>query len=350
MTAKLRLSAQRLLGHQGIGTNGASVNLVINQVGQFEHIDVTDRHRIVKRLAVDPVIERYLPVLRQLSRFEFFFDVSHLGALKDRRGDVLTKLLGGPPEMRLQNLPDIHTRGYPERIENDVHRCAVGQVRHIFYRHNLGDHPLITVPTGHLIADGDFPADGNCYLNQLLDTGRKLRATDNLIHLNIHFLLLEVEQFSRLGDNTVDMFVCGGFRAKAFRRHGGVNVEISKEIGVILVTGANDNRIVKNRTYRLRGLAVQQLPKPPAAQGNDVVDFVLIRLLNFSNLYLLLFLGFLGTLFARKDLVFDYDPFHSRRSLQAGIANITGLLAKNGAQQPFLRRQFRLTLRGNLAD
>src|SRR5216683_2159274 len=58
--------------------------------------------------------------------------------------------------MRLQNLADVHTRWYAKRIEYDLDRSSVRQVRHILFRQNAGNDTFVTVASGHLVADAKF--------------------------------------------------------------------------------------------------------------------------------------------------------------------------------------------------
>src|ERR1035441_4837189 len=50
LTAKLRLASQRLLGDQGVGTGAPGVDLVLDQMGQLQHVDLPDRDLAVKGL------------------------------------------------------------------------------------------------------------------------------------------------------------------------------------------------------------------------------------------------------------------------------------------------------------
>ena len=49
LAAELRLAAQRLLRDQRIRSDGAGVDLVVDQVRQLQHVDVAHRHRLLER-------------------------------------------------------------------------------------------------------------------------------------------------------------------------------------------------------------------------------------------------------------------------------------------------------------
>ena len=65
LATELGLAAQRLLCYQGVWAGGTSVNLVFNQVDELHHIDITYRHRLVKRFPGSPVPQNYLAECRR---------------------------------------------------------------------------------------------------------------------------------------------------------------------------------------------------------------------------------------------------------------------------------------------
>ena len=76
--------------------------------------------------------------------------------------------------MNLQNLSDIHTGRYAQRVQYDIERTAVRKERHILYRKYTGNDTLVTMTASHLIADGnlsllcDVDADGLIYTRSQL--------------------------------------------------------------------------------------------------------------------------------------------------------------------------------------
>ena len=72
--------------------------------------------------------------------------------------------------MNLQDLSDIHTGRYTQRIQHDIQRTTVRQEWHIFYRQNTGNNTLVTVTTGHLITDRDLSLLCNVDTNSLIYT------------------------------------------------------------------------------------------------------------------------------------------------------------------------------------
>ena len=83
-----------------------------------------------------------------------------LALLFEHQVDLLAQALGRKAQVGFEDLPDVHTRRYTQRVQDDVHRRAVGIMRHVFDRHDHRDHTLVTVTTGHLVARLDATLDG----------------------------------------------------------------------------------------------------------------------------------------------------------------------------------------------
>src|SRR5262245_51709994 len=62
LAPELRLPAQRLLGDHRVRARRAGVDLVVDEVGQLQDVDPTDRDRLGVLLARAPVVEHGLPV------------------------------------------------------------------------------------------------------------------------------------------------------------------------------------------------------------------------------------------------------------------------------------------------
>src|SRR5258708_6261148 len=196
LAAELRFAAERLLRDERVRPDRARVNLVVDEMRKLEHVDVTDGDRLVELVAAHAVEEVDLAGVRQTRDFEQVADFRFARAVENRRGEgnafaetfgileqlivtelrerlphrgirkhfpepaaqrlglhflaekaleAVAKLLGGPAEVRLENLADVHTRRNAERIEYDLDRSAVRHVRHGFLRHDARDDALVGV-------------------------------------------------------------------------------------------------------------------------------------------------------------------------------------------------------------
>src|SRR5712664_1340523 len=227
LAAELRLAAERLLRDERVRADGTRVNLVVDEMRKLEHVDVADGDRLVELVAAHAVEEVDLAGVRQTRDFEQVADFRFARAVENRRGEgnafaeafgileqlivtefreslphrgirkhfpepaaqglglhflaekaleAVAELLGGPTEVRLENLADVHTRRNAKRIENDLDRSTVRHVRHVFLRHDAGDDALVAVAPGHLVADGKLALHGDVDLDQLDDARWQLDA------------------------------------------------------------------------------------------------------------------------------------------------------------------------------
>src|ERR1019366_9095312 len=85
LAAKLGLTAERLLCDERIRTNRASVDLVIDQVGKLEHVNVADGYGLFEHLAGHTVEEIDFSGKRQARLFQVVLDFVFGRAVEDRR-------------------------------------------------------------------------------------------------------------------------------------------------------------------------------------------------------------------------------------------------------------------------
>ena len=122
------------------------------------------------------------------------------------------RLLGRPAvtrrvaEVRFEHLADVHAARDTERVEHDVDRRAVGEVRHVLDRQDLGDHTLVAVAAGELVALADLALLADVDAHQLVHTRRQLVAVvagehahvDDLAGLAVRHLQARVTDLARL--------------------------------------------------------------------------------------------------------------------------------------------------------
>ena len=96
--------------------------------------------------------------------------------LVDELLDLLAEQVARPAEVHLENLTDVHAARNAERVEHQVDRRAVRQVRHVLERQDAADHALVAVAAGHLVADLQLALDGDVDLHHLDDARGQLVA------------------------------------------------------------------------------------------------------------------------------------------------------------------------------
>ena len=99
--------------------------------------------------------------------------------------DAPTDALGGPAEVNFEHLTDVHTRRHAQRVQDDVGGTAVCHVRHVFDRADLGDHTLVAVTAGHLVARLQTTTFGNVHLDHLQNARRKFVTARELVFLDL---------------------------------------------------------------------------------------------------------------------------------------------------------------------
>ena len=97
--------------------------------------------------------------------------------------------------MGFQNLTDVHTRRYAQRVQYDVYRRAVFIVRHIFDRVDLRNYTLVTVTTCHLVTRLDTAFNRQIYLNNLQHARCQIVALSDFAAFRFEFFLELVFQF-----------------------------------------------------------------------------------------------------------------------------------------------------------
>src|SRR5690606_28049513 len=205
LATELRLTTQRLLGNQTVRAGRTRVHLVVNKVVQLEHVHVANGYRTVKLVTGTAIPQLHLAGGVVTSKLEQRLDFILLGTIEHWRRhrhtateiagqlndllvaeagqilttqadagavvdlveectqlgdltllnqhfvDALTKALRRQAKMHFKHLTDVHTRRNTQRVEDDVYRTPILVIRHVFLRHDHGDHTLVTVAAGHLV-------------------------------------------------------------------------------------------------------------------------------------------------------------------------------------------------------
>ena len=87
--------------------------------------------------------------------------------------------------MGFEDLADVHAGGHTQRVQNDVDRRPVCQIRHVFDGKNLGDDTLVAVAASQLVADADLALLGHVDLDQLVDPGREFGTEVPVVDLDV---------------------------------------------------------------------------------------------------------------------------------------------------------------------
>src|SRR6266699_1379990 len=273
--------------------------------------------------------------------------------LAEQALEAVAQLLGGPAQVRLQNLADIHTRRNAQRIENDLDRGAVRHVRHVLLRHDARDDALVAVAAGHLVADGELALHGDVSLDQLDDPGGQFVALFELVLALLGDLAEHVDlprghllDFFDLLDEQRVLFV--ELQALEVAR-GDFLDDLAGQLDALGQQALVGFLVVQ---VGLENLAAQKIREALEALIREDADFIGEVLFQFENLR-----GFDGLValvllsaLASEDLDVHDGALDARWAVQGRVANIAGLFAKNGAEQFFFRRERGLALGRDFAD
>ncbi len=273
--------------------------------------------------------------------------------LVENAADAAAEFFGGPTEVRLEDLPDIHTRRNTERIEHDLNGSAVGQIGHIFLGHDARDHPFIAMTPGHFVANGELALHGDIHFDELDHAGRELIALLELFltlvgnlaqHIDLargHLLdlvdLLD-EQRVLVGEAEALQITCRNFLDDFARERGAFGEQTL--VGFFVVQVGDEFLFIQQTGQAL---------EPFVGEDADLIGQVSLQTKNLQGLDGLVAFVLFGAL-AAEDLDVDDGAFDAGRAVERSIANVPGLLSEDGAEQLLFRRKRRFTLGSDFAD
>ena len=252
-----------------------------------------------------------------------------------------------PAQVGLEDLTDVHAARHAERVQDDVDRRPVLEVRHVLLGQDARDDALVAVATSHLVADLELALDGDVDLDHLDHARRQLVALAQAIDLVAEVLFTQRDDLLELADLLRD--VVGALDGQLGQ------VLAGNRLDGLLVDGGTlleeDLALVVDELAR-RDAAEDELLDLPVERVPEDLDLLVADLLEASALVILDVLRalvLLGSL-AGEDASLDDDAAGTRRNPQAAVADVAGLLAEDGSQELLLGRQLGLALRRDLAD
>src|SRR6267143_3470262 len=273
--------------------------------------------------------------------------------LVEKAREAVAKLLGSPAEVRLENLADVHTRRNAKRVQNDLDRSAIGQVRHVFLRHDAGDNALVAVAAVHFVADGELALHGDIDLDQLDDARRQFVALLELIlallgDLAEHIDLPRGHFFNFLDFLDEQRILFVELQALEVARRDFFD-NLARQLGALAQQALVGLLVVQ---VSLKNLAAEEVVEPLEALIREDANFVgevflqLENLRGFDGLVALVFFSAL----AGEDLDVHDGALDARRAIERSVAHVAGLFTEDGAQQFFFRRKRGLALGRDFAD
>src|SRR3989338_2671285 len=228
LAAVLSLSAEWLLCRQGVGADGAHMDLVFHHVVQLQHVHDTDGNRLREGLPGAAVEEHALAAFVQARLFQLRPDFLLCRTRKRRHDGLISQSLRGKSQMELEDLPEVHTGWNAQRRQNDVYRIPLLIKWHVFLRKHARNHALVAVTAGKLVADGDSAELGDFDVHAPDDAAFKLVAIlarkqfdpdDATALAAFHAKRGVLHIFGLLAENSVEQALLGRELRFAFWRH-----------------------------------------------------------------------------------------------------------------------------------
>src|ERR1043166_4449814 len=353
LAAELSFTSQGLLGNQRIRPNRARMDLVVHQVRELQHINVANGYRLLEGLTAETIVELHFARTGKLGSLQLRLDVSFGGAVKDRRRESQPESLRRPAEVRLQNLSDVHAAWHAQRIQHDLHRRSVGEIRHVFFRNDAGDHALIAVPAGHLIADRQFALHRNIDFDLLDDAWgqlvtlaqlRDLLVGDFFEHRDLprsHLLDL-VHLFVQARIFILDLHALQVTRPQLLDQVAAEVGSLGEQllVGLLVMEVRQELLTFKHGRQALGALVVEnsllvlEIAFQPVLLRFEDKLRALIQLRAFPG----------------EDLAVHYRAFDAWRAVERRVLHVASLFAEDGAQQLLFRRQLRFAFGCDLAN
>src|SRR5712691_279946 len=365
LAAELRLPAQRLLGDERVRTDRAGVDLVVDEVGELEHVDVAHGDLLLEGLACHAVDQLALSRRQQVGAQRVALLLADVGLLhvrlnllllrpvEDRRREVAAQDLGRPAEMGLEDLTHVHARRHAERVEDDLHRRPVREVRHVLVGQDAGDDALVAVAAGHLVADGQLALHRHEHLDELDHAGGQLVAALQAALLlreeRLQDLDLALRLVHDLGQLGLGFLVV--LAPDAQLQDVGM-AQLGEDVAGQVLALPDDLLAAGVDQVAGGDLSLEQVLDPLVALVLEDADLVLEVLLHHEQLGVLDLPGPLVLLhaLAREDLHVDDDALDAGRAHQRRVADVARLLAEDRPQELLFGRELRLALGRDLAD
>ena len=208
----MSFTTQRLLRNQRVRSDRTGMHFIIYHVPQFQEVGHSYCRRLVETFTGTTVIQVGCTVTRHTGFIGIGVDIVQACTVENRSSEFQSQFFTGPAQYSFENLSQVHTGRYTQRIQTNIHRSTVGQERHIFNPYNTGYDTFITVTSCHLITDLQFTFFRYVNFSHFDDAGRKFVSDSSIIfftlHLSFDLLVFDHKVVQQITDHIVLLFIC----------------------------------------------------------------------------------------------------------------------------------------------
>ncbi len=252
-------------------------------------------------------------------RFQFAANGFFARIFLEELGNLFPQFVSRPSQVRLQDLTHVHTGRNAQRIEHNLHRRAVFEVRHVLVRQDASNHALVSVAAGHFVANAQLALHGDIDFDQLDHARRQLVAFGELVFPFVDDLLEHVnltrghlfDLINLLIHPRVFVVVLNSLQVPRGNALNGVAIE-NRSFGQQTLVGA---LVVQISLHFFSAENAVQALQALVGQNSNLVRKILFELRNlrfFNRLRpLVLFLALTG-----EDLHVHDHAFDSRRTVE----------------------------------
>src|SRR5262249_31087312 len=227
---------------------------------------------------------------------------------------------------------DVHAVRHPQRVEDDIHRSAVGQERHVLDGQHAAGHPLVAVAPRHLVARADLALLRDRDPHQLVDPRRQLVAPLAGKDLDLDHLALLAMGHAQRG--VFDL-------TRLLPEDGAQQLLLGGEFGLALGGDlAHQNVAGSHLGADVDDAALVEVAQPLLPDVGNVAGDLLGTQLGVARLHLVLLDVDAGEEVLAHDALADQD----------GILEVAALPAHERHQDVLAQRQLAVLRRGAVGD
>src|SRR5690554_8237326 len=126
------------------------MHLIFHHVAELEHVDDSYRSGLIETFTCSSVVEIGFSECRYFCLVCPYGEVVKRSPVEDGCRKFHSQFFTCPSQHSLEDLSEVHTGRYTQRVQNDIYGCTVGKERHILLTYDSGNNTFVPVTSCHL--------------------------------------------------------------------------------------------------------------------------------------------------------------------------------------------------------